>query len=107
MTVEQKQVIDVMSLSKDEKIAIMTISDHLDWDDEHNHMLLLQDKINVYLGTIENEEIYEVYPQSKGKKFEIRVCAKYDLTKNAKEFINKVKNIVENGGYTFVWEKIS
>ena len=104
MTIEEKQKIDVISISEDETTAIMTISDHLSWEKEEEHLLLLQNKINVYLGTIENGEIYEVYPLSKNKKFTIRIYAKYDLTENAKQFIDKVRGILEKAGYGFIWK---
>lgn len=106
MTIEETQVIDVMSISKDSSTAIMTISDHLDWKNEEEHMLLLQNKINSYLGTVENGELYEVYPESKGKKIEIRICAKYNLTYNAQEFVRKVKKIIEDSGYFFTWKNV-
>ena len=47
MSIEQSDVIDVISTNGDR--VILAISDHLDWDDEAGHVLALQDKINAYL----------------------------------------------------------
>lgn len=44
MSIENLNVIDVVSIDKNENV-VLTISDHLEWDEENNHLLLLQDKI--------------------------------------------------------------
>lgn len=45
MAVDDKNVIDIVSMNPEGK-AVLTISDHLEWDTENNHLLILQDKIN-------------------------------------------------------------
>jgi hypothetical protein len=45
MSVEDKTVIDIITTDK-QGMLVLTISDHLEWDDENGHLLLLQDKIN-------------------------------------------------------------
>ena len=44
MSVEILNVIDFVSSDKNGNV-VLTISDHLEWDEENNHLLLLQDKI--------------------------------------------------------------
>lgn len=48
------------------------ISDHLDWDDELEHIHALQEKINAYLRFVESGEILGKYPQAAGKTPVIR-----------------------------------
>ena len=55
MSDENKSVIDIISLDKDD-VEILTIADHLEWYKENEHLILLQDKINAYLTAIENGE---------------------------------------------------
>jgi hypothetical protein len=43
MSVENKNVIDFIS-EKDNNI-VLTISDHLEWDEDYEHIFLLQEKI--------------------------------------------------------------
>ena len=45
-----------MSIDNDENV-VLTITDHLEWDIENEHLLILQDKINAYLGAIEDGEL--------------------------------------------------
>lgn len=52
MSVENSKVIDFIS-DKEDKI-VLTISDHLEWDNDNEHIYLLQEKINAYLMAIES-----------------------------------------------------
>ena len=60
MSVEQADVIDFVSIDEEDNV-VLTISDHLEWDMENEHLLILQDKINAYLSSIESGDIYEKY----------------------------------------------
>ncbi len=63
MSVDQTQVIDVVS--KDPKgTIVLSISDHLDWDNTKQHLLILQEKINTYLNFVDSGEICEKYPDA-------------------------------------------
>ena len=41
MSVENFKVIDVVGIDKNESV-ILTVSDHLEWDEENEHLLILQ-----------------------------------------------------------------
>jgi hypothetical protein len=59
MSVEQKDVIDAIGVNKESGEVVLTISDHLDWEDTSAHLLVLQDKINTYIAFIESGEILQ------------------------------------------------
>jgi hypothetical protein len=48
MTIEQIQVVDFIGIDAIGR-AILTISDHLSWDDVKAHFFTLQEKLNAYL----------------------------------------------------------
>ena len=106
MSIENKNVIDVVSVDKEENV-ILTISDHLEWDLNNEHLLILQDKINAYLGAIKNGELYKNYPKAKGKKIIIRIIALHYLKGDAKVFLDRVKATLKNTGYGFEFEQKS
>ncbi|WP_370590617.1 DUF6572 domain-containing protein, partial [Xylophilus sp. ASV27] len=56
MNVENTTIVDAVGTDKETDEVRLSIFDHLPWDTEH--LRLLQDKINVYLGFIESGEIY-------------------------------------------------
>ena len=53
MALENVNEVDAISTDNEEKKVILTIIDELKWDDEYNHLKLIQDKVNNYLNFIE------------------------------------------------------
>ena len=90
MSVDNYQVIDFIS-EKDGRI-VLTISDHLEWDDKYEHIYLLQEKINAYL---------KKYPSSKGRRIAISVALKYKPNDTGMSFLSRVNDFLLNDGYEF------
>ena len=102
MSIEQLDKIDIISTGKNGRI-VLTISDHLEWDGEGEHALLLQDKINAYLHFIETGQIFEEYPDAKGRKIVITISMKYLPNKEGLDFLKQCREIVSNLGYKLDW----
>jgi hypothetical protein len=100
MSVENLNVIDIVSIDL-EGNAVLTISDHLEWDVNNEHLLILQKKINIYLGSIENGSLYESYPQAKGRDILINIIAKHTPSEDGKTFIKEAKETIESAKYKF------
>jgi hypothetical protein len=100
MSVENKDVIDFISINPENRV-VLTISDHLKWDDKGEHFLILQDKINAYLEILDDGQIYEVYPDAIDKSFVIQVTMKYRPNKKAKEFLESVREFLKDNNYEF------
>ncbi len=99
MSVEDLKVIDFIS-EKDGKI-ILTISDHLEWDDGNEHLYLLQEKINSYLAAIESGQVNKAWPNAIDKKIAISVALKYAPNELGISFLSKVNEFLLNAGYDF------
>lgn len=52
MSIEETEVIDFIGIDKEQGEVSLTISDHLEWDD--NHLFILQKKLNSYISFIES-----------------------------------------------------
>lgn len=100
MAVDNINVIDFVSTDP-QGVVVLTISDHLEWDSENEHLLLLQNKINACLEALESGEIYDCYPDAAGKAVQIRVYFKYEPDGMGIYFLEKVKGVVEDLGYEF------
>ena len=57
MTIEQINKIDIIGIKNNEGYVCLTISDHLNWDNENKKIEILKDKINSYLMFIESGQI--------------------------------------------------
>ncbi len=49
MSVEQTDVVDIVSVDKRSGHVVLTVSDHLDWSDSLAHQRVLQEKLNSLL----------------------------------------------------------
>ncbi len=100
MSIIDKDKIDSIGIDKENGNVILGISDHLDWSNEYEHLIMLQDKINSYLNFIESGEIYESYPKAKDRNIEIMIYAKYDITEKEEEFFNFAYNTIVESGFS-------
>lgn len=103
MSVENSNVIDFIS-ERDDKL-VLTISDHLEWDDDE-HIYLLQEKINSYLAAIESGQLYKSYPQLSKKIIVISVVLKYLPNDDGALFLSKVDKVLFDAGYGFEYHEL-
>jgi hypothetical protein len=106
VSVDQRDVIDIISRDKNGDV-VLTISDHLNWDNTKEHLSILEDKINTYLIFLDSGEIYKNYPRIEGHKVQIQIMFHYQPTAEACLFLAKVRPIVEGSGYGFRFEQFS
>ena len=102
MSVDQKDKVDFISTAPDGKV-VLTISDHLPWDKENEHLLVLQDKLNSYLMFIESGEIVESYPAAKNKNLIIEVRMQYEPNEVGLIFLTRCKETILGAGIEFEW----
>jgi len=88
VSILDKNKIDGIGKSMGENKLALMIADHLDWEDELQHLALLQDKINAYVSFIESGQIYSVYPDAKlVDGFIIDLRFKYKPTENCNKLL--------------------
>ncbi len=98
MSVVDKQKIDAVALTDDESGIVLLISDHLDWQDEYNHLLVLQEKINTYVTFLEEGQYKSIYEDNVITYGIIEIHFLCDITKKAEEFLQSVQDSVANLG---------
>lgn len=106
MSVENLKSIDVVSIDKNENV-VLSISDHLEWDENNEHLLTLQNKINLYIAAIENGSLYNEYPKAKNRNIVINIAAKYPPDNDGKIFLKRVKETLKSAGYGFSFKVIN
>src|SRR5438067_87756 len=105
MSVEQSDTVDFMSMDDASGRVLLTISDHLDWDQhESAHLLMLQEKLNSYLRFIESGEINKKFPKAHGRPIVIRVIGKFPLSQQASLFYQKTKTAIQNAGFSLEFD---
>jgi urate oxidase len=91
MSVLNREKIDFIGIDKVTKDTILTISDHLNWNEELEHIYILQEKINSYIAFIESDEIYETFPDARNRSIVIKIIFKYEPSALGIEFLKKSK----------------
>ena len=98
MAIDELNKIDSIMTDKEKTAVYLLLSDHLDWEEEGEHLQLLQAKLNVYLDFIENGELVRRRPDLQGLPVTISVAAKYPPTDFAAKFYRAVGPIAAEAG---------
>ena len=106
MSIENLDIIDFISNDVSGNV-VLTISDHLVWDEENEHIFLLQQKFNAYLEFIESDQIDKSVYNIEEKSIVIRLYCKYSPNKEGAWFLDRVEKILNNSGYKFQLKQLN
>ena len=101
MTVEDIDTVDRLTFNRKNGDVRLVISDHLDWDEnEGEHLLALQGKLNTYLEFVESGQLYAKYPRAAGKKIIFYVIGKFPLSEEASKFYRLAGKAIQDAGFS-------
>lgn len=101
MTISETSMVDFAVLDPDTNELILVISDDLDWTGEaHEHLRLLQEKLNAYLRFSESGEIYREVPSAVGRKIVFQVVGRHPLSSMAQDFFRQAEEAIGTAGFT-------
>lgn len=95
MSVIETDKIDGVGKGEEKGELMLLITDHLDWKNEQEHLMTLQNKINSYLGFIESKQYEEIYPNDSFEEYVIEIHFKNGISENCFHFLDAVANQVE------------
>lgn len=98
MSVEQTNVIDFIGVSRETGEVVLTISDHLTWTDSVVHQTILQNKLNAYLSFIESGDLFQEYPDARGRAVVVRIVFRNLPDGAGREFLARAKQVMESAG---------
>jgi hypothetical protein len=96
MALSETNKIDTVGTSGSSRDVILTLIDEQDWENEHDHLMLLQDKINAYVRFVESGELLQEYPSAEKRNVVIEIVAKHPPSTAAEHFFNQAKTILED-----------
>ena len=104
VAVDNPDVIDAVSTSRATGEVVLTIADHLPWEETHEHLVILQDKLNRYLEFIENGQLAEEYTNAKpGVPVRIDIAFKYRPSSKGERFLELARETIHGAGWGFSW----
>ena len=98
MSIVDNKTVDGIALTDDNNGIILLIADHMDWRDEYQHLVMLQEKINVYITFLEQKQYEDIYKGENITNGIIEIHFLYNLTANAEKFLQSVQNQVAELG---------
>jgi hypothetical protein len=106
MTIENTEVIDNAGKDRRSGEVILTISDHLSWDDPNRHFRLLEQKISRYLDFIQSGQILERFPEASATRVRISLICQHDPTEAASRFLAAAQQQLEQTGIGFSFDTL-
>lgn len=95
LNIEKTNTIDGIAIdNENNKKLLMLLADGMDWSDEYNHLLLLEEKINNYIAYIESKQYLEKYEDI--ELIEIQIKFLFKETDNCEKFLEQVKKVINN-----------
>ena len=104
MSIDEPNKVDFTAIDKAKTHVLLVVSDHLDWSNEGEHLLMLQNKLNAYFALVESGELVQKLPAAKGLPVIIRIVGKYPLKEDAVRFFNSAKSEFAQDGITLEFE---
>lgn len=99
MSVTDKEILDGIGISKNNPHELgLFLSDHLDWENECEHLMLLQDKINAYITFWESAQYKEIYNDINFDNCVIEIHFLFEPTLKALQFISVVEKQISEIG---------
>lgn len=106
MSIENAGSVDGLGISKNDGKAVLTISDHLSWENEKIHFDLLERKIGSYLNFIKSGQLFEVLPNSQDREVRIELIYQCPLSDMASTFLNAAKQQLQSMGVELTYEPL-
>lgn len=105
MSLESLDTIDSMGLEIGSNCVVLSIIDYWEWDDdgEHDHLVALQEKLNVYLGFIQDGQLMEVYPKAVGRNPVVELVSKYVLSNAGEALMQKAREVASSANIEIRW----
>ncbi len=106
MSVDESAIIDFIGVDVPTGNVILTIADHLEWDEEGIHILTLAAKMQYYLTVVETGTLVENYPDMANRGIEIHVSMKYAPNKDGINFLEQMTEQFLKRSYILKYQKL-
>jgi hypothetical protein len=107
LTVQNASAIDAVGVDKRTNEAVLTVIDHLEWDQLREHTALLAEKLNRYFGFIESGEVYGSYPDAAGRKLRIDVICRFEPSAAGIGFLEKASRVASEYECALSWRHVA
>ena len=106
MGLEQTNQVDHIGINKETGNVVLSLFDEFDWQNEGEHLQLLQDKLNTYLAYVESGQLFEENPQLRNKPVDIFVYGRFPFAEEGAKFLGLASQTISEAGCGFKWSHV-
>lgn len=106
MTIEQVDVVDAISTRSEDGVVVLTISDHLSWEEKTVHSTALEKKLESYVEFVRSGQLLENYPSARGRGVEIEIILKHSPDKDGQRLLDKAREAIVAAGLEFSYKTL-
>jgi hypothetical protein len=107
MSIDNPNVIDFVGIDLDTGEVVLTISDHLPWDEEIEHFAMLEAKIRGYVAYVSSGQLLEWRPDSTSRRIRIDVVLLHPASPGALQFLTEAQEALDPYGISIRYSKIA
>lgn len=102
MQLAEADTVDYLGLEKETGYIVLTLIDDCDWENELQHLAMLQNKINRYFDFVDSGEVYDEAVKVLGREIgratpvKISILAQYEPIGEGLRFLQHVKNVARS-----------
>jgi hypothetical protein len=100
MSIEQPDVVDLIGTDPASGETVLTISDHLEWQDER-HIPLLRSKLNAYMAFIKGGQLFETRPTAQRHAVRIELIHQHEPDASTCSTLQEFELALRNHGVAF------
>lgn len=110
MALSKTQIIDAVGVCKQTGCVVVSLMDEEDWDEEGEHLKLLEKKLATYLRFIESGDMHKAYPKAQGRTVRIEIRGRCRPSDDGQRFLDvkaqqiRSKGIEIEAFYDGLWE---
>lgn len=102
MSVDQADVIDYISTDRATGSVLLTVSDHLTWENAEEHLSVLQRKLERYVDFVRSGQLAEQRPDSAERSIVIDVILRHPPSEEGLTFFQNAGKQLEESGIQLV-----
>lgn len=106
MAVDDPSVIDVIGRDPQTGRVVLTVSDHLPWDDLEAHQQVLVRKVAAYLDFVRSGQLEEMRPGSSERGIEIGLVFEHEPPAQAEPVLAAINSRLQDEGLVLSYETL-
>lgn len=106
MTIENPNTVDGLGISKLDGKVVMTISDHLDWNDLQAHIKILASKLEAYIAFSSSGDLEQTIIDARNREKRIELIHEYPPTPKAVEYLTSISDQLDSIGMEFTYSSL-